>query len=47
MVPYVQIEHKIVERIVEKPVPIIQKEERIIQVIQIVEKIVEVRTVVQ
>lgn len=45
MIPYVQVEHKIVEKIVERPIPIIQREERIVQVPQIVEKIVEVRTI--
>lgn len=36
LIPYVQVEHKIVERIVDRPVPIIQIEERIVQIPQIV-----------
>ena len=47
MIPYVQVEHKIVERIIEKPIPIIQREEKIMQVPQIIEKIVEARTIQQ
>lgn len=44
-VPYIQTEHKIVERIVEKLIPIIQIEERIVEVPQVIEKIVEIRTI--
>ena len=47
MIPYVQIETRIVDRIIEKPIPIIQKEEKIVQVPQIVEKIVQVTNTVQ
>lgn len=44
---HIEIRHDIVDRIVEKPIPIIQTVERIVEVPQIVEKVVTVERVVQ
>lgn len=44
---HIEIRHDIVDRIIEKPIPIIQTVERIVEVPQIVEKVVTVERVVQ
>jgi hypothetical protein len=44
---YVEVRYEIVDRIVEKPIPIIQTVERVVEVPQIVEKVVIVERVVQ
>ena len=43
---HIEVRHVIVDRIVEKPVVIIQREERIVEVPQIIEKIVQVTNTV-
>lgn len=47
MVNHIEVKHEIVERIIEKPVPIIQTVEKIIEVPQIVEKIVTVENTIR
>ena len=44
---HIEIRHDIVDRIIEKPIPIIQTVERIVEVPQIVEKVVTVERVIQ
>lgn len=44
---HIEIRHDIVDRIIEKPIPIIQTVERIVEVPQIIEKVVTVERVVQ
>ena len=39
---HIEIRHDIVDRIIEKPIPIIQTVERIVEVPQIIEKVVTV-----
>lgn len=44
---HIEVKHQIVDRIIERPVVIIQREERIVEVPQVVEKVVTITNTIE